>query len=120
MSILSLEQLFALLRFKNQSFIFGSIYIPPNIDKLNYDFYINSVDEIDRNYPSSNIILIGDFNLPNILWSRDSKHSAIIIPLCEVNSIELYFINALSCFHFSQFNFNFNNYNRMLDLVFAI
>lgn len=33
--------IFVLLRFKNQSFIIGSIYIPPNVDKSNYDLYNN-------------------------------------------------------------------------------
>lgn len=119
MSILSLEQLFVVLHFKNQSFIIGSIYIQPNTDKSNYDLYLNSINEIYHNYPGSNIILIGDFNLPNVLWSHYSKDNSIITPLCEASSTESSFINGLSCLHFSQFNFNFNNCNTILDLVFC-
>jgi len=96
-SILSLEQHFVILRFKNQTFIISSVSILPNIDKSNYELYINSVDEIYHNYPSFNIIMIGDFNISHILCSRDPQEKKIITPLCVANSTGSYFINALLC-----------------------
>lgn len=81
----------------------------------NYELYMNCINEICRYHPGSNIILIGDFNHPNIKWSRNPNDENIINPSSDSNST---FINDLSCLHFSQFNFNFNNKNKMLDLVF--
>jgi hypothetical protein len=63
--------------------------------------------------------LLGDFNLPNIIWSQNDNDKNVIIPLSSPNSIESSFINDLNSLHFSQFNFVFNNKNKMLDLVFS-
>jgi len=87
-SILLLEQLFVLLCFKNQIFIISPVSILPNIDKSNYVLYINSVDEILHNYSSSNINMIGNFNFPHILCSRDPQEKKIITPLYVANSTE--------------------------------
>lgn len=81
---------------------------------------INSINEIYRNYLGSNIILIGDFNLLNILWSRDPKDNSIITPLyvkqTQLNRL-LLMLYPYSCLHFSRFNFN--NCNKLFDLVFC-
>lgn len=66
--ILSLEE----LHFHNIiHFVISLIYIPPNMFNIVNDLCSNYIKEICRKYPSSNIILLGDFNFLFIilLWS---------------------------------------------------
>lgn len=80
--------------------IISSVYILPNIDKSNYELYTNFVDEIYSYYLGSNVIMIGNFNLPNILWSHNLQEIIIISHFCIANSTESSIINDLSYLHY--------------------
>lgn len=73
------------IRLKQQTFNISSIYIPPNSDYNTNELYVNNIRKINCKYPSSNIILIGDFILPNITWSQKNNDNNIIVPLCTLN-----------------------------------
>lgn len=43
-----------------------------------YNLYTYAIEEIYRKYPPSNIILLGDFNIPIIIWPQKSNDKVVI------------------------------------------
>ena len=69
---LSYEQLYISVVKNHCKFIVGAYYIPePNV-KIFQDISMYVQDLID-NYVNYNFILIGDFNLPKVMWFRNNE-----------------------------------------------
>lgn len=60
------ETLFIILRIRGGKCILNCTYIPPGSSIDKYESFIQSVEEVGSNNSDSEIILIGDFNQPQI------------------------------------------------------
>ncbi|XP_053686493.1 uncharacterized protein LOC128736033 [Sabethes cyaneus] len=118
-----LEQLWLSVQLTNRKLFVCVIYLPPNrtYDKQLIDIHVQSLlTIIARAKPCDEIIIIGDFNLPNLLWrpSRngflypDADHS--IFHGCALDLLDGY-----NTANLQQINNNGNENGRCLDLCFV-
>ena len=98
----------------NRLFISCS-YIPPNSNMDVYNKHSTAIHEISQLLDSSDyLVVLGDFNLPNINWIIDDN-SWRCSPSTSTNN----FLDELFGLSLSQINKIMNNNNRLLDLVFV-
>jgi hypothetical protein len=68
-SITSIECLFVAVRFSRSCFLVGVVYLPPGSPPEKYSDFCDAAEEALASQPShAEIILAGDFNLPNTDW----------------------------------------------------
>lgn len=105
------EHVFVQLNLGSNMFILSCAYIPPNSPITLYENYFSALNELCLSYPNSNLITLGDFNLPSLDWSLYS------LPLNCNTQIVSYFVSMLSYLNLYQFNLVRNHNNVILDLA---
>ena len=58
------------------------VYIPPLLSDQLYKDLANFVEEVSLNYFPENVILCGDFNLPNIYWTNEPLNYLALQYIC--------------------------------------
>lgn len=80
--------------------------------------YSERMADIILDNPCDKFIIIGDFNMPNLLWKYCSDTSTYICENLQGSSQFNLFDNVSLC-NLSQYNFIKNSNNRILDLIFS-
>lgn len=94
------------------------VYIPPPVKELELNYFLkNTAQVINSNTDDGTInVVIGDFNLSNIVWEY-STYSRSLIPVRTNNNVDSLFIDTIFFCNLHQCN-SISNYNeRILDLV---
>ncbi|KAL4084485.1 hypothetical protein QTP88_028298 [Uroleucon formosanum] len=94
----NIEQIIVAAKIFSKLFIFGSVYLPPSIPLQSYECHVSSVDEIMSIHSLPSFILLGDYNLPNIVWS--SENLGLVAWTNYIHN----FFGTLLDFVFSSFN----------------
>jgi hypothetical protein len=94
------------------------VYLLPKSDLSKFSSHIVSLQNICNNHPDSDIIVLGDFNLPNIEWTRQEDLSGLV-PCNVTAKNEILDCDSYFSLCFSQFNNLRNAYDNVLDLCFA-
>ena len=90
--------------FPNSNFILCALYIPPDVNANEVEIF---TDALELFFLNDNIILVGDFNLPNFCNNAvNCVKSSPFRNLCDV-------------LHLTQYNTVDNIYNKKLDLAFS-
>ena len=106
------EELYVSISF-NQSFIVcGAVYIPPNSDLNSYLDNISSMDFIRTTYPDANLCIAGDYNLPNLFFTNDSRNC-----MAGVSDKEKIICDGFSSLELFQHNHEINKNGVILDLI---
>lgn len=119
----AVEQIWVAVSFKSHTLYICVVYIPPDRtqDPNVIDQHIRSLSWItSRMQLKDTILIVGDFNLPNIKWKRgtsnylypDVAHSSI----SSISASLLDYYNLAGVYQFSHLE---NNNGRMLDLCFG-
>ena len=114
-----LEQLFIKITLANTKIILGVVYLQPRSPTHMFTEHANCVKSLTNKYNDHQCILIGDYNLRNILWRNDPLYyveTAYAEPLFRENADilrDLY--SPLNLIHLSPHP----NKQYMLDLLFA-
>jgi len=105
------------LDFKN--LFISCIYFPPKSSFQNYlDFLCVLEFIVSISSPRDELLIFGDFNLPNIDWiSHDEE--CFLIPSGVLNDNTHNFIDGLNLFNLQQISGVKNHQNRQLDLIFT-
>lgn len=102
-----------------KTYYFIVLYIPP---RSSIDIYLNHIDCISEivnmSHCNDTIVVLGDFNLPNIIWSVDSE-SLEILPSNVLSANDSAVLDALFSFNLKQINLYSNDNNSFLDLIFV-
>lgn len=93
-------------------------YIPPNSPATLYQRHLETISSISI-AAEDNIIIVGDFNLPNIQWISDDDCDNIQIPSVYDPQSSAEFITGLMSIGLHQINSIRNKNNRLLDLIFT-
>ena len=56
----------------NELFIIGVVYRSPNSSSLENDQLIKQIEKCFKNHSGERVVLVGDFNYPEINWSNES------------------------------------------------
>lgn len=78
------------------------------------DNFLNKLSDLVINNPNDKILIIGDFNMSNILWTSQGPFMA---PSNYTNSDECALIDDLYTHGLCQYNGIYNQYGKLLDLV---
>lgn len=97
----NLEIVFILIKTDRNNIIISSVYIPNRSTIGIFEEYFNIVNNIRYDYPSSDLILLGDFNIPSAI----SSHTKSL------------FFDNISLLNMTQFNNIVNSKNNILDYV---
>lgn len=65
-SVKSLELQYELVKGGNSSLLINTIYLPPDATIDSYKLYADSLIKAKKKFPAAKLILVGDYNLPNI------------------------------------------------------
>lgn len=119
-TVSDVEQLFVEVGLKNKHLIVGSVYLPPNSDLFVYETHCLSVEEVMKLSPNADILIMGDYNLPHVVWHNNNGYLSYDIDQyghfsSQANTL-LHFLNLFNLYqHNSVVNANRNT----LDLVFS-
>lgn len=95
------------IRDKHKILFIFVLYIPPACPNENYEMLFDNFISFNSIY-ESNLIIIGDFNIPNYLYSLDNN-----IQCSYVSTVA----NFCNFFNLSQYNYIPNVNNRILDFA---
>lgn len=73
-SVDCLEQIFVSVRFRHSYIIIGVVYIPPCSDLSVYESHCLAVEEVMLTMPGADVLLAGDYNLPNVQWFNQNNN----------------------------------------------
>lgn len=107
------------LGLKNKSTInICAAYIPPPISRDYLTTFLSNLTDVVNNKISNGsfTLLVGDFNLPNIVW-ESTDDANVYTPKPNNGTIDNMFIDEITFNNLKQCNCILNNNNRMLDLV---
>lgn len=93
------------------------VYIPPHSTDNNLKAHLDRVSEIMFNNPDDIFIIVGDYNMPGIVWSIDN-----VLKYYQpqpYNSMSEALIDTFSLLDFKQFNGISNSHNKILDLFYS-
>lgn len=113
----SIEQLFVKINLKSFPLIIGSVYIPPRSCIEHYNVHINVIDNIMYNNSNSKILIVGDYNLPNVKWTSNNKH--VTPNLLHLSNQNSNILAGFSYLNLLQYNLVYNCSGSLLDLVFS-
>lgn len=70
----ALDQLFITVHIESAKILLGVAYFPPHLDSTveDYQFHANYVENLSSNLQDHEIIIFGDYNLPNIKWNSEN------------------------------------------------
>ena len=107
-----IEHLFIKLKINTLNLILCCAYIAPNSPTEIYSSHFQEIELIHTSSTNSELLIVGDYNLPNIKWDTDfPSHSA--------NSTINIVRESMCDLNLTQFNYVCNSFNNLLDLVFS-
>ncbi|XP_025419025.1 uncharacterized protein LOC112689501 [Sipha flava] len=111
----NIEQLFIKLSMGSFTLLIGSVYIPPNSSVDIYNDHTDTVSNLLNLSHYSNVILLGDYNLPGIHWSL--LNNKIVPNVSQFNNLIANNLANFSYLNLNQFNLVKNRSDSILDLV---
>ena len=103
-----------------KNFYIGAVYIPPQSIELEYFDLTRSIDTISNKLRDKDeILLIGDFNRPNLKFMVDEEDVNVLLPYNILDQCDQELINGTYGNGLHQISTIMNNSNRQLDLVFT-
>jgi len=110
------EHLFVLIKIDTSYILVSNVYFPPRSDVDNYVIHFDIFSKLLSSLPYvKNIIMIGDYNLPNLHWLPSSI--GFSPSLSNLSLTESEFLSKLSYLNIFQFNNILNNNGSILDLI---
>lgn len=110
------EHVWIKINSSGKSLVVGVVYIPPSSEESVYDSFLDVIDYICTNFHGSEILVCGDFNLPNVKWDNEDD-SISYLPSSSVSKY-VEFLHSVFFFGFHQFNHYRNSCDNVLDLCF--
>lgn len=110
------EDVWVRVSFECAVIIIGIIYIPPNSQLSVFEDLVSTMENIRRNYKNAKLMVIGDFNLPNVEWVMEDGH---LTPAALGSGTDEFLLTSMYYLELQQLNHIKNSLNRTLDLIFC-
>ncbi|CAH2084309.1 unnamed protein product [Euphydryas editha] len=98
---------------KRGKVIVCGVYIPPSQNVCDYDNFLTSLYNKVNEVNYEHVYVVGDFNLPNLLWDGDT---ASYFSSLNLTNSDKSLLNFMSLLNVKQFNSIRNPLGRILDL----
>lgn len=108
------EHIFVKMKVGHICFLLVCVYIPPSSHFNVYSNHIQCVKSVANLYKDHRIIILGDYNLPNLKWHCDSLNAGNIL-----SDIEIMLCDEFNFLDLNQYNYISNANDRILDLCFS-
>ena len=117
----SLEQLYILVKLGSSNVIINAVYIPPNSSIDTYVSYTEQLEHLFELNPTSELFIVGDFNLPHVIWKNVNCEIKCEFENATNEEIEIASLmsNSMNYLNLFQTNNIPNTKNRTLDLIFV-
>ena len=112
----SVEQVYVEVKLVKKSVILGGVYIPPNSPSETYDLHCMTTHEILESNPDSELLIFGDYNLPDAAWMSGDGDLSV---RCPENSHALNLAQEFAFLNMFQCNNIPNSRDVFLDLCFS-
>lgn len=112
----NVEQLFISCNYNGSRFLIGGLYIPPQMPEFFYGVHCEAVESVLQGFPSENIYIFGDYNLPEAQWSNDEYGVQVECPGTSNALLLAQHFGFLQLFQLNEFP---NRRKVFLDLVFS-
>lgn len=107
------------VRFGNKFLFIINMYIPPKSPLEIYNIASNAINYVSDNCdPLDDILLAGDFNLPDLEWTLSDDETCLMATNVSSPQEVLFVDNVISC-DLQQVSCIKNNISRQLDLIFV-
>lgn len=94
------------------------VYIPPKMGLHVYENFVMNMEYILKlSSTSDRFIVVGDFNLPEIVWSPDIDNNLCYVPALTPSPSSSYLLESVSAIGLFQINGVMNDFGKLLDLV---
>lgn len=110
----NVEHVFVKVRVGNGKFVFGCVYIPPRSDIAVYSGHVQVVGDIMRKHGDHTAIIVGDYNLPNLVWNCNYEGAMNV-----TSDVEALLCDEFSLLGLTQRNYVCNVNDSVLDLCFS-
>ena len=118
LNVNTVEQLFVKITVGSVDIIIGTVYLPPDSGIGKYVVHTETVNDICEKNVSSYIFLVGDYNLPNIVWHPDDEFNGYV-PFSSAGLCECHICDSFSACGLHQLNCFKNIAGNVLDLCFT-
>lgn len=81
-----IEQVF--IKISKFKLIIGLVYIPPYASANIYQHHVDSVIQISDNHPEYKLLLLGDYNIPKVIWSNEEDLSTTFLDKIQHKDME--------------------------------
>ncbi|XP_055585477.1 uncharacterized protein LOC129738320 [Uranotaenia lowii] len=117
----SIESLWVRVSNDHGSFLIGTAYVPPekSYDCTIIDLHFEALSDARLQHPACNVILLGDFNQPQLFWIPGQSNNMVLESSSMINSASATLLDGTTLNGVSQRNWIRNSQNRTLDLVFS-
>ena len=106
-----LELLWVELRLTQRNkMLLGVFYRPPSASYQSLVDFANILTTVSLHY--STVCIVGDYNLPSLIWSPDSR-----LPVSSGSNIDDAFVDLMTAHDLHQSNFSTTRGNNILDLI---
>lgn len=95
-------------------YLLGAVYIPDKSPIAVYNLYFEALNDILRENCISNLLLVGDYNIPDAHWQHQADSTALVC--MGTSSVCDGLRNFMTLHHSSQYNGIRNSNGRILDL----
>lgn len=113
---ITVEDVFVGVKINNNNILIGGVYIPPMSAVNIYEDHCANVDFVVETYPQHTLYLIGDYNLPNVVFTNDDLGTLI---LNNNNHIAQTLCDSFAFHNLYQINSIKNCHGVFLDLIFT-
>ncbi|KAL1390289.1 hypothetical protein pipiens_003185 [Culex pipiens pipiens] len=115
----SLEQTVIRLTLPLQTLFVCCVYIRPVSDPATYATHAAAVQQvIDLSKESDSVLVVGDYNLPNLIWYHDDDTDSLL-PVNASSEQEVTLVESMLPLGLTQVNDLPNAFGKLLDLVFV-
>ncbi|XP_039433577.1 uncharacterized protein LOC120415988 [Culex pipiens pallens] len=115
----SLEQTVIRLTLPLQTLFVCCVYIRPVSDPATYATHAAAVQQvIDLSKESDSVLVVGDYNLPNLIWYHDDDTDSLL-PVNASSEQEVTLVESMLPLGLTQENDLPNAFGKLLDLVFV-
>lgn len=101
-SCVGVEQLWVKISFGGSSLLLGGVYLPPDALTERYSEFMEEARVMCETIECDSVMVMGDFNLPDISWSTDDENDTVLLPSNVVSDKDVIVLDGMNSLGLAQ------------------